>query len=153
MTTINRALATGLAHEDLRAIETFYTAFEGRPDLLEDAVTGDWQDIPLAPHQQPGREGMKPLIAGFNAAFPDTRVVIHEVVGSDGRAAVRATISGTHSGDWFGVLATGRSFGMTIHDFHHIKDGRLTHTWHLEDWLGWLGQVGAWPATPSETGQ
>lgn len=140
------AVVLGLTAEERAAVETFYKAFEGQPELLNEAVTQDWQDIPLAPGQHPGREGMKPLIDGFKAAFPDTKVKVHEIIGARGRVAVRASISGTHLGDWFGVAATGKSFEMPIHEFHHIADGKLTHTWHLEDWLGWLSQVGAWPA-------
>ncbi|WP_373288716.1 ester cyclase [Brucella endophytica] len=79
---------------------------------------------------------------GFGAAFPDTKITIHEIIGADGRVAVRASISGTHLAEWFGVAATGKSFEMPIHEFHH---GRLTHTWHLEDCMGWFFQVGAWP--------
>lgn len=124
---------------------TFYRAFSGRPELLDDAVTADWQDIPLAPGQAAGREGMKPLIAGFNTAFPDAVVTIHEIIGAPGRAGVRAEITGTHSGEWFGIAATGRAFTLALHEFHHIENGRLTRTWHLEDWFGWLNQVSAWP--------
>jgi predicted ester cyclase len=125
-------------------VETLYRAFsEHNPELLDEAVMTDWQDIPLAPHQAPGREGMKPLIRGFSGAFPDAKFTIREIIGAPGRAAVRAEISGTHSGEWFGVPATGTRFVIPIHEFHRIKNGRLTHTWHLEDWFGWLHQVGA----------
>lgn len=140
----------GLTPEERQAIETFYRAFEGRPELLDDAVTENWQDIPLAPGQQPGRDGMKPLIAGFGAAFPDAKVSIHEIIGTPGSAAVRAVISGTHKGEWFGIAPTGKCFHMPVHEFHHIADGRLTHTWHLEDWFGWINQVGAWPVKEQE---
>ncbi len=150
MISEKEVVVSGLTAEERNAVETFYKAFEGRPELLNEAVTEDWQDIPLAPDQQPGREGMKPLIEGFKAAFPDTKVKLHEIIGAGGRVAVRATISGTHLGDWFGVAATGKAFEMPIHEFHHIADGMLTHTWHLEDWLGWLFQVGAWPAGKQE---
>lgn len=141
---------SGLTPEERDAVETFYRAFGGRPELLDDAVTEDWQDIPLAPGQDPGREAMKPLIAGFGTAFPDAKVSIHEIIGTSGRAAVRAMISGTHKGEWFGIAPTGKSFQMPIHEFHHIADGRLTHTWHLEDWFGWLNQIGAWTADKQE---
>ena len=135
----------GLTRDERLAVETFYRAFAGKPELLDEAVTADWQDIPLAPGQAPGREGMKPLIRGFAAAFPDTQVVVHEIIGAPGRAAVRAEITGTHTGEWFGVAPTGKAFRMALHEFHRIEDGQLTHTWHLEDWFGWLNQVGAWP--------
>jgi len=41
---------TGLTEEERLAVETIYRTFsEGRPDLLDQAVAPDWQDIPLAP--------------------------------------------------------------------------------------------------------
>ena len=67
------------------------------------------------------------------------------MIGDSGRIGVRAEITGTHAGPWFGVPPSGRRFAMALHEFHRIEDGRLTHTWHLEDWFGWLNQVGAWP--------
>lgn len=143
---------SGVSADELAAIETLYRAFgEGNPDLLDHAVTPDWQDIPLAPQQAPGRDGMKPLIAGFTAAFSDLRITIHEIIGAPGRAAVRAEITGTHTGAWFGVAPSGRAFRIPIHEFHYIDNGRLTHTWHLEDWFGWFLQVGASPAQPEAT--
>lgn len=136
---------TGLTPQDRHAIDTLYRAFnEGNPDLLDEALAEDWQDIPLNPGQQPGCEGMKPLIRSFLTAFPDTKIEVLDILGAPGRAAVRAVITGTHRGEWFGIAPTGRSFRMAIHEFHRIADGRLTHTWHLEDWFGWMNQVG-WP--------
>lgn len=146
LNTLDEPEVTGLTPAERLAIETFYRAFsEGRSELLDQAVTSDWQDLPLAPGQEPGREGMKPLIDGFLAAFPDAQVTVHEIIGAPGRAAVRAEITGTHKGEWFGVAPTGKPFSMRLHEFHHLEDGRLTHTWHMEDWFGWLLQVGAWP--------
>ncbi|MFL6600428.1 MAG: ester cyclase [Steroidobacteraceae bacterium] len=134
----------GLSNQDRRAIETLYRAFSDHdPSLLDQAVSPDWEDIPRAPHQQPGREGMKPIIKEFIAAFPDVTVKIHEIIGVPGRAAVRAEIAGTHAGEWFGVAPTGKRFVFPIHEFHRMENGLVTHTWHLEDWLGWMNQVGA----------
>ncbi|HWU00084.1 MAG TPA: ester cyclase [Terriglobales bacterium] len=130
-----------------RTLETFYRAFsDQQPDLLDTVCMPDWQDIPLAPGQGPGPDGLKPLIRAFAAAFPDIRITIHEMIGTAERVAVRALITGTHRGAWFGIAPTGRTISMAIHEFHHLRDGRLTHTWHLEDWFGFLHQVGAWPA-------
>lgn len=127
-------------------IDTFYRAFAGEPDLLDSIVEQDWQDIPLAPGQTPGRDGIKPLIVGLKQAIPDVAVVVHDVMADGDKIGVRAEITGTHTCEWFGVAPTGRSFSVSLHEFHRIKDGKLTHTWHLEDWFGWLNQVGAWPA-------
>lgn len=147
----NTSRLNGLRQEDRLAVETLYRAFSGRSDLLDEAVAEDWQDIPLAPGQAAGREGMKPLIAGFNAAFPDAEVTIHEMFEAPGRVGVRAEITGTHSGEWLGIRPTGRRFAMALHEFHYVENGRVTHTWHLEDWLGWMRQVGAVPAMEETT--
>ena len=50
--TKNNENVFGLTAEEQLAVETLYRAFnEGNPDLLDEAVTADWQDIPLAPQQ------------------------------------------------------------------------------------------------------
>lgn len=114
-------------------------------------VTPDWQDIPRALGQQPGREGMKPLIERFAVAFLDAEVTIHGIIGGPGGAVARAEITGTHQGSWFGIAPTGKRFVVPLHEFHRIEDGRLTHTWHLEDWFGWLNQVDALPSNTETT--
>jgi len=140
------ALVAGLSAVERRAIETLYRAFsEGNTDLLDDVLAEDWIDVPLAPGQSAGREGIKPMVVAFRAAFSDLRIIVHEMIGVPGRAAVRAAITGVHTAEWFGVAPSGKPFEIAIHEFHRITDGRITHTWHLEDWFGWFNQVGASP--------
>lgn len=144
---LTNASSSGVPLATRRALETFYRAFSDQQlDLLDAVCMPDWQDIPLAPGQGPGPAGLKPLILAFAAAFPDIRITLHEMVGTAERVAVRAVITGTHRGTWFGIAPTGRPISMAIHEFHHLQDGKVTHTWHLEDWFGFLNQVGAWPA-------
>jgi predicted ester cyclase len=82
----------------------------------------------------------------FLTAFPDLEVVVHEIVGSRGRAGVRASIRGTHLGEIFGVRPTGERVDVALYEFHHLQDGRISHTWHVEDCFGMLNRIGAWPA-------
>ena len=136
--------AAGLTTEELNAIIALYAAFErGDGALLDQAISEGWQDIPLTPGQALGRDGMKPVIAAFHASFSHLKVIVHEVIGAAGRAGVRAEIRGQHTGEWFGRPATGATFAIPLHEFHHLDEGRITHTWHLEDWFGWLNQIGA----------
>lgn len=136
----------GLTKAQQQAIETLYRSFnEQNPDFLELALTPDWRDIPLGPGQQPGLAGMKPIVAMFGAAFPDVKITILDIFGRDGRAAVRAEITGTHRGEYFGIAPTGKPIAIAIHEFHTLTADRISHTWHLEDWFGMLNQVGAWP--------
>lgn len=142
--------SSSLSEREIRSIETLYRALtEQNPALLDEACWPDWEDIPLVPGQGPGTEGFKKVLPMFFKAFPDIKVVIHEIVGTTGHAGVRASITGTHQGELFGVASTGQFVHVALHEFHHLKDGRITHTWHLEDWFGMLNRVGAWPPASS----
>ena len=72
-----------------------------------------------------------------------------EVIGAPGRAAVRGLIAGTHKGESVRHRPDRQAVQMPIHN-HHIANGKVAHTWHLEDWFGWLFQVGAWPVATLE---
>ncbi|WP_028732892.1 ester cyclase [Rhizobium leguminosarum] len=138
--------ASALTVEQLATLETFYGAFTRKnPDLLDEAVTSGWQDIPLAPGQGPGPAGLKPIILGFIESLPDVEIVVDEVIGFNDRAGVRARIVGTQRGALFGIPATNRRIEIALHEFHRFEGGRISHTWHLEDWFGMLHQLGAWP--------
>jgi len=141
----NEIRSSGISDADLQMLKTFYRAFAGQPELLDDCVTADWQDIPLAPGQATGREGAKPLIEGLTTVFAELRIEILEVIGGPNRAAVRAVMRGRHVGELFGVAPSQKKFALPIHEFHAFENGRLTRTHHMEDWMGWLAQVGAVP--------
>jgi predicted ester cyclase len=129
------------------AVETLYRAFsEQNPDLVDTVLSPEWDDIPLAPGQGPGPEGIKPIIRSFAAAFPDVRIVIQDMIQVPGRIAVRAEISGTHQGELFGIAPTGKQVSFRLHEFHTLDNGRVTTTWHMEDWFGLFLQLGRFPA-------
>jgi predicted ester cyclase len=125
-----------LTAEELHAITTFYSAWkEKNPALLDEVCTPDWQDIPLGPGQVDGPQGLKDIINHFTGILPDVEIVIHEIFGTHERAGVRAAINFTHVHEVLGIPATGEKVSVALHEFHYLKDGKLTHTWHLEDWF------------------
>ena len=128
------------------AVETLYRAFsENNPDLVDSVLADDWDDIPLAPGQGPGPEGIKPIIRSLAEALPDVRIVIHDMVQTPGHIAVRAEITGTHLGELLGIAATGKHVSLRLHEFHALENGRVVTTWHLEDWFGLFLQLGQFP--------
>jgi predicted ester cyclase len=129
------------------AVETLYRAFnEQNPDLVDEVLAPEWDDIPLAPGQVPGPEGIKPIIRSFVQAFPDVRIIVHDMVREPGKIGVRAEITGTHQGEFFGIAATGTKVAFRIHEFHTLDNAKLTTTWHMEDWFGLFLQLGQFPA-------
>lgn len=140
-------MVPALTDAERSAIQTFYSAWkEKKPELLDTVCTPDWQDIPLAPGQADGPGGLKDIIQRFTSAFPDVEIIIHEIFGTHERAGVRAEISFTHNQPLLGIQPTGKKVSIALHEFHYLKNGMLTHTWHLEDWFGLLMRSGAWSA-------
>ncbi|ARD59336.1 ester cyclase [Kosakonia radicincitans DSM 16656] len=141
-------IANRLARER-EAVEKIYQAFSlQNPDLLDEAVTPDWQDIPLAPGQAAGPQGLKPIIRSFIAAFPDVQIVIQDLMQLPGKIAVRAEITGTHQGTFMGMEATGKFVRIRLHEMHELNGERVIKTWHMEDWLGLFMQLGKTPSLP-----
>jgi predicted ester cyclase len=133
----------GATEDERRIVETLYRAIGGEPDLVDEVLAPDWEDIPGIPGQPPGPEGLKPHITEFHACFADARVFLHDIVAASGRVAVRGELTGVHRGEFLGVSPTGRSSSITIHEFHQIENGRIVRSWHLEDLHGWIRQMGA----------
>lgn len=145
----NNAELTERLHIERLAVETLYRAFtEKNPALVDTVLAPQWDDIPLAPDQGPGPEGIKPIIRGLGEAFPDVQIVIHDMIQEPGKIGVRAEISGTHQGEFFGIAPTGKKVSFRLHEFHTLSDGLVTTTWHMEDWFGLFLQLGKFPAQP-----
>ncbi|WP_158827392.1 ester cyclase [Mucilaginibacter lacusdianchii] len=139
-------LVKPLTQKEIDTLHAFYGVFSNRDYSVVDTILAtNWQDIPLAPGQKDGPEGYKELVQGFAQAFPDVSIKIHEIFGTHERVGVRAEISFTHSSKFMGIAPTQEKVTIALHEFHHLKDGKVTKTWHLEDWLSMLIQTGAWP--------
>ena len=134
-----------------KLIGTFYEAASGKTELLDAVITDDWDDIPRAPGQEPGRAGARSVIEGLSKVFSDLRLLVEEIIdarGDDGNGmvGVRVRMYGVHTGEFFGIAPTGRETEVRTHDFHEIVDGRIVRTHHMEDWVSWFQQVGSWPS-------
>nr|WP_168500432.1 ester cyclase [Streptomyces sp. RLB1-33]QIY76296.1 ester cyclase [Streptomyces sp. RLB1-33] len=76
------------------------------------------------------------------AAFPDVKVVTHDLVVEGDRIAGRFEYSGTHQGTFFGVEATGRPLNFQSIDFWRVEDGLLAEHWDQLDMAGLFRQLG-----------
>lgn len=128
-------------------VDGFYQAF-GHNDVarLNGIVDKDWQDVPLAPGQQPGRAGLQALFAAFHSAFSNVEVTVEQMLVEGDDVAVRVAIDAIHIGTFLGVHPSAKRVRISAHDFHKIRNGLISRTDHLEDWFGWLFQVGAFPS-------
>ena len=55
--------------------------------------------------------------------------------------AVRLQFRGTHSGEFLGIPATGRSITYVSHEFYRIAGGLIAEEWICSDMATLLGQL------------
>jgi predicted ester cyclase len=137
----DKGVVKALSKQEIDTIERFYAAWKlKKPEVLEEICTPDWKDIPLAPQQEDNPKGLQAIMKFLFELCPDIEIVIHEIFGSHERAAVRASMQFTHVKEIRGIPPTNKKVTIALHEFHYLKNGKLTHTWHLEDWFGLLMQ-------------
>lgn len=105
---------------------------------------------PPGPDIAPGREGFKQVFTGFFSAFPDMTMTVDDQVSEGDKVVTRATVSGTHLGDYMGMPATGKTFSIGIVDILRFKDGKIAERWGESDTIGMMQQLGVIPA-PAES--
>jgi predicted ester cyclase len=79
----------------------------------------------------------------YRGIFPDLQLTNDDVIVCGDKAAVRSTIRATHEGELFGIPATGQPIEFMAIDIHRLQDGQIAETWHVEDFLSVLFQLGA----------
>jgi steroid delta-isomerase-like uncharacterized protein len=97
---------------------------------------------PAAPGQPTGREGMKYILDQLTTTFPDLKVTIEEILQDGNKIIVRSEITGTQRKIFMGFPAKNRTMTIIAIDIHEFKDGKIVRTWHTEDWLTGLHQLG-----------
>ena len=135
------------SHIDSRKalVRRFYEEAWGRGDL--DVVDGlfapDYVRHDLRPGvAEPGPAGQRQIAAAFRAAFPDLRFTV-DLMLEDGDFVVgRWTATGTHSGWWGTINATGRHATFSGVNIFRFEDDQVVELWNHRDDLGLLQQLG-----------
>ncbi len=65
-----------------------------------------------------------------------------EILQDGNKVIVRSEITGTQRGPFMGFPAKSRKMTIQAIDIHEVKDGKIVRTWHTEDWMTGLHQLG-----------
>ena len=121
----------------------WYDAFSKKdPKLLDKILSETWVDIPPAPSQSPGPAGAKQILAELTSSFPDLKITIQDILQDGNKVVVRSEISGTQKAQFLGSPSKNRKLLIQAIDIHEFKDGKIVRTWHSEDWMTGLHQLG-----------
>ena len=93
-----------------------------------------------------GVDGVKAVVTGFRAAFPDLHVTIEEIIAEGDTVAARVTARGTNTGELMGAAPSGRRAEWAVNHYCHFKDGKMIEDRVNFDQLGFLQQLGMMPS-------
>jgi steroid delta-isomerase-like uncharacterized protein len=94
------------------------------------------------------REEQRQRASRLRAAFPDAEVTLEDIFAEGDRVAHRLTIRGTHTGEFLGVPASGRSVAVSFIAIVRIADGQLVEEWGGLDQPDLIRQMRGSPSVP-----
>jgi predicted ester cyclase len=135
--------------EDNKAIvRLFYKEIDaGNLAAMDELVAEDYLNHAPTPFPgvPEGREGLKQVFKIFWEATPGYHE-IEEMIAEGDLVVTRLTAYGKHTGDMFGIRATGADLDMKAIAIHRVVGGRIVEHWSCKDELGFLRQLGIVPA-------
>jgi predicted ester cyclase len=89
-----------------------------------------------------GIQGAKAAHQMMLTGFPDYQTAIDDLIAEDDKVVARITMSGTHTGNFMGIPATGKQVVFTGIYIALIADGKIVEHWGEEDGVSLLIQLG-----------
>lgn len=90
------------------------------------------------------REGME----WIHQAFPLMHFKLLSLIAENDLVAVRSEWTATHSGEFMGIPATGRTVVVRNADYYQLRGGKMVAHWDVTDFLSALSQIGGIPELP-----
>jgi steroid delta-isomerase-like uncharacterized protein len=111
-----------------------------------DYLADDFVEHEVAPGLAPTKEGVRQFFTIYITGFPDLRFDAEDIIASGDKVVARVRCTGTHTGDFMGMPATGK--GVTVEAIDIIRfgdDGLAREHWGVFDALAMMQQLGAIP--------
>jgi predicted ester cyclase len=138
-------IAAMTVEDNVALVRRFYEEAwnHGRTAVCDELFDMNYVRHDLRPTQaEPGPSGMKQIVTAFRAAFPDIQFRVDIVFGSGDMIAARWTATGSHTGAWGGIDATGRTATFSGVNLYRFAEGKTVELWNHRDDLGLQQQLG-----------
>jgi len=114
-------------------------------DALGDVVAVDMLTPKIMPGMEPGLEGARQVHQKTLIGMPDWRTAIDDLIAEGDKVAARVIMTGTHTGNFYGIHATGKRVEFSGIYVVRIANGKIAEHWGEEDSLSLLTQLGVMP--------
>ena len=111
-------------------------------EALDELVAADVLTPSMISSAQRGLEGAKLVHQKTLLGMPDYHTTIEDLVAEGDKVVARVTLTGTHTGDFYGIPPTGRSIHLSAMYRVRIADGKIVEHCGEENGVTVLRQLG-----------
>jgi steroid delta-isomerase-like uncharacterized protein len=132
-----------------QVLRFFKEVFDNRNiDAIDDLLTEDaieHEQPPPGLVVKPGREGVKAIAKSYLDAFSPLTANVQNVYRDGDTVITRTVYTGTHTGTFAGIPATGKTFSVEGIDILRCEGDKLAEHWSQFDAVGMMTQLGLMP--------
>ena len=114
---------------------------EKRVELFDEFIHPEYNNHNT--YVEPGPAGVKAFFWHYLDAFPNTNVVMDDVIEEGNRISARFTYNGTFSNPFMGYRPNSASIQMRSIDIWRVKDGKFVEHWDELNLLEVFQLIGA----------
>ncbi|HET9137471.1 MAG TPA: ester cyclase [Candidatus Kapabacteria bacterium] len=117
----------------------------GKFDDMGKYIEANYVEHNLHPGEKPGLDGLKEHMTMLRAAFPDVKFTINNITADSNMIWALMTITGTNSGPFMGMPATGKAINFQGVDIVKLQNGKCTDHWGFYQDMKMMEQMGMMP--------
>jgi steroid delta-isomerase-like uncharacterized protein len=127
----------------------FYTEVmsNGDLDVIDELLADDFVEHEAVPGGATGKDAVRQFTQEMRTAFPDLKVDVEAMVADGDEVWVHAVATGTNTGDFMDIPATGKTVTMGMIDRIKFKGDKAVEHWGVSDTFGMMTQLGVIPET------
>lgn len=123
---------------------------DGKLDLINDTNFDSEITLISSPENVVGIDAFKDYYSNFTTGFSDVDFSIVDIFGQGDKLVKHWRFKGTHSGDFFGIPATGKAIDVEGTTIAVMKEGKITQEQDFMDNLAFMSQLGIDPLLNAE---
>ncbi len=111
-------------------------------DALAELVSADVLTPHIIAGMPSGLEGARVVHQTTLIGMPDYHTTIEDLIAEGDKVVAHVTMTGTHTGNFWGIPPTGRRVNLTGIYIVRIKDGKIVEHWGEENGIIVIKQLG-----------
>jgi steroid delta-isomerase-like uncharacterized protein len=107
------------------------------PETIRMHYAGEFEDVPA--------QVLRDDLAAIKAANPDLQAIVHTNIAAGDYVFTELTWTTTHTGDYFGVPASGKTTAHPGIVVRRLENGKVVESWEMFDDLSFMQSIGYVP--------